>query len=246
MQALENNFLVSGESPQAFAALAAQWTKAFPGTSPALEILREDLIQTDWLRRRARLLLQQLKFDLDSTGLPPFFWNSFVQSHVRFFEKHAAHTQSEFRKAFQLISALKAPPAKITAEPAAAPPVAQHDPRRVVQQNVRITQVDGKTVTEYDLKPEFFLQPDIQDRVLGLSRQFFFEDGFVPAEYAYVLEHDGLQLGPCPYVFISYRIEDACDICRREIETQSQHLLDGPRWGYDRPDPGIHGRKQPR
>jgi hypothetical protein len=234
MLALDNNFLLPDESPQDFAAMASDWTEAFPGSSIIIESLREDLVLADWLRRRARRLLQQLKLDLHSTGLPPFYWDPFVQRHFRFLEKHASQTQNEFRKAFKLISALK--PAKAEEPPPAPPPEDKRDYRPVVPRTVRVKVVNGKTVTERDPGPDFLLREEVRARASGLWRTFHFKDGVIPEEYAYVLEHEGVQYEPAHIFLISYRIEDALDICRREIETKSEHLLDGPRWGYDRSD----------
>jgi hypothetical protein len=101
---MDQNFLLPDESPQDFAALTATWTKAFPGTDPCTETLREDLICADWLLRRARLILKEITLDLYFTGLPRFHWEPIVKRHYRFLEKHTAHTQNEFRKALKLIT----------------------------------------------------------------------------------------------------------------------------------------------
>jgi len=209
--------------------LQAAWQKDLPGNSHAIITLRNDLIRADWLRRRARVTLQQLQLDLYLTQLPIHYWDRLVQQQVRFFEKHAAHTQNEFRKALQLLQSQKTAQAKPEAPP--DPPKPARDYRPDIPQTVEVKIIDGKTITTTDLKPEDFLNTDLLS-VAGLVwRNFCFHNG-IPAEYAWATQHEDVDYGPAHYIQIAYTPEEFKEICLRELAARSEHVLDGNRSGY--------------
>jgi hypothetical protein len=221
--------LTSEESLTDLLDLRAAWEKDFPGDSQAMVTLRNDLIRADWLRRRARTILGQLQLDLSLTRLPMHYWDRQVQQQVRFFEKHAAHTQNEFRKALQLLQSQK--PAQSKPEAAPGPPKPERDYRPDIPQTVEVRIIEGKTITTTDLQREDFLETDLLKVAGNIWRNFCFHDG-IPAEYAWTTQHEGIEYGPSSYIQISYTPEEFKEICLRELAAGSEHVLDGMRCGY--------------
>jgi len=230
----EELLLTAGESLTDLINLHAAWLKDIPGQSHLILTLRHDLIRADWHRRRARTILQQFQLDLYLTGLPMQYWDPFIQKQIRFLEKHAAHTQNEFRKALQLIQSQK--PATAKPEDPPTPPKPQRDYSPNWMQTVKVSIVDGKTVTEYEPKQEDFLKPEILSLFGRAWRSYYFCNG-IPEEYAWVTQHRGIDHGPTKSISICHSMETFKEICEREIQTSAEHLLDGPRIGYEhRPD----------
>jgi len=205
------------------------WLQDFPGDSHAITTLRNDLIRADWLRRRARTVLQQFQLDLHLTGMPMQYWDRLVQHQIRFLEKHAAHTQNEFRKAFRLLQSQK--PAQTKPETPPKPKNDYGDHGAIFQQTIKVRIIDGKTITETDPKNEEFLEPELMKLAGVIWRNFCFYDG-IPEEYAWVTRNDGIDHGPYKHILITYSPEEFREICRRELETNAEHLLDGKRCGY--------------
>jgi len=225
----EEILLTAEESLDDLINLHAAWLKDLPGTSHALTTLRNDLIRTDWLRRRARNTLQHFQLELYLTLMPPQYWDRLVQHQVRFLEKQSDRAQNEFRKAFQLLQSLK--PASAKPEEPAPPPKPQRIFKPYWQQNIRVSRINGKTVTEFEPTPEDYLKPEILNFFGVVWRNFHFRDG-VPEEYAWALHHEGVEYPPAPFILITYEPEDFKDICLRELAANSEHLLDGNRSGY--------------
>jgi hypothetical protein len=225
------DLLLPGDSPHDLANLQAAWSKDFPGTTQSILTLRDDLIRADWSRRRARLLFHQLQSDLYLTGLPIPHWDRLTQKIFHFLERHQARTQLEFRAAFQLLHSLKSAPSK----PAAPPPPPKYVPAGVdFHQNAAIKIVDGKVVTETDFSAMHFLRPDIQAQALRFTRHFYFHDKHVPEPYQYVLQHAGVSYAPAHSIYITYTPAEFARLCRLELDSQSEYLLDGERLSYRR------------
>jgi hypothetical protein len=89
-------------------------------------------------------------------------------------------------------------------------------------------------VTRLDLDAAHWLSKYPWLHAKGFCRQLSFEDQVVPEEYTYALTHEGVTYGPCRTVFLYYSPEEFLRLCKLEIETGSDHLLDGERTAMDR------------
>jgi hypothetical protein len=106
-----------------------------------------------------------------------------------------------------------------------------------IQQTVEVTVVDGQTHSNIDADAHRWLPRLPMATAEYFTRHYFFPNAIVPPEYAFVLQHNGVQYQPMRSVFISYDNDEFKRLCQLEIDTNSPHLLDGKRLKYELPKP---------
>ncbi len=230
------SLLLPNESPEELENLNSAWVQNFPGDSFLQTTLRNDLVQTDWLRRRARNIFNQIQRDLYLTCLPFEYWKRLVQKHFQFFEKHAQRAQNEFRKALQFLIKTQ-PQAKSQKSTGEKPEPIDETPDLIGQltfyQDIYIDFKDGRWVHEFNPPSENVLDHGYRPKLWDVERNFIFKGDQVPEGFEFINIHKG-QRYPIGRVSVVYKIEEFERML--EIEAQTGKIIDGERFKYIRHD----------
>ena len=216
-----------------------------------MELLLDSLEYFRTAVARSRIAVQSFEAEMEATGLPCHVWPRPLFQRFRHLTQ--IHN-SDFRLFLKLQSTIasQAKPhnqAKPSSRKAAAeqetaevPPAAKKlDPRdRALHQNLIISTVDGKTHTRRDTSNQHWLNAPPLHLCNRWWRHFYFETAEIPPEYAWVNEHEGLIYKFTQSTFILYEADEFLRLCQLELDTQSEHAIDGARrsyWRYRDADP---------
>jgi hypothetical protein len=229
-----NHILVlPNESPEDLATLQLNYQQEFPGDTHLLRTLRHRLVKADWQLRRLDTAFTQLQFQLHQTGLPMHHWDTRTHRVLKTHQHHLSHADRDFQRAHKALqSAHNQSPKPEQTKPEAPPkpgsPVTYY-------QTAEIKLVDGKTVTKIlDCDAAYWLSKPSWPHAAGFARQLWFEDLIVPEPYQYALTHNDVAQAPCRCITIKYSPQEFMRLCRLEIDSNSEHLLDGKRLDYAR------------
>ncbi len=233
------SLLLPNENPEELARLNSAWTTEFAGESHLLSTLRNDVVQTDWVRQRAERVFRQLQLDVYWTGLPMEFWRAFTLKHFQFFKKHAHSAKREFRQALRFLQ-------KFLPTGAKAQKKAEEDAKPVLNLNPDLTgqltfeqlvylekNADGEWSHWYDPPSSRFLEPQFQPWFRDVKREFLCKESEeLPQKYAWVNVHGRERYANAKNTFIHYELETFQRIVAEEAQTGQ--LADGPRVNYTR------------
>ena len=125
------------------------------------------------------------------------------------------------------------PPTKTAKpEPPPPPPPQPLAKRRFFQTAIVTTTIDGKSITKVEPTAAYFREKKLWTLTDFVARQLHFVNGIIPKSYSYVLMHDGVTTRPAERFTITYDAEEFERLCELELETNSDHLLDGTRYDY--------------
>jgi hypothetical protein len=223
---------------QELATLHTKWETEFPGHSAAIQSLREILIDADLAVIHSRAAYQSFHLLTETIGLGMHLWPHKILQRFHCLERRQSHSSRRFTHALQALqaaTAFKSTPAKLPEKPADTPPVAPKiKGAAILLQNAQIKVIDGKVVTKLDTDAAFWCRQTLWETVSYVIRQMYFPDAIIPEPYAYVLAHRGVTYEPCNGISIAYSPAEFLRLCQLEVATNSEHLLDGERLGYER------------
>jgi hypothetical protein len=231
--------ILTNESPEAITHLQNKWQQDYPGDSHALTALRNNLVFAECHRNRVRSVFQQLQLELHFTGLPMHHWDRLTLRHYSDLDKLQSRAQRDFLKALQLLHDFsKSHDTRNVAkakQEAAAPKVFVPNTHTIEwAQYVTVEVIDGKVITKVAKDAAYWLREPTLHLAQGYCRHFYFPDAVIPEPYKYVLEDEGEPYEPARYFFISYAPDEFMRLCQLEVDTNSEHLLDGERTYFAR------------
>ena len=205
------------------------WEAEYPGTSASLCPLREAVIRAEQTLIQSREAFDALNTLLIATEVPMYDWPKPVYNRFRALKRADATDSRHLTVAIRALQqacaqAVKAKP-KPESEAAAEPPYIPAKP--VGLQTIGIEVRDGQIISTVFPDAAFFLTHGVGGRNSRVIRQFEFKDAVIPEAYAWVLTHDGVTHEPVDQISMTYSPEEFERLCRLEIDTRSEHVLDG-------------------
>jgi hypothetical protein len=203
------------------------WESEYPGTTKSLVCLRAAVIHAEQIANQSREAFHHFNQRLAATLAPMHNWPARVLQ--RFFALKRAHALDN-RHLTIAIRALhnaftQTAKAKPTSEAEAKPVYIPQKPRGL--QTIGIKVEDGEIISNVSPDAATFLKHGIWERFSMVTRQFEFKDAIIPESYAWILTHDGVTSAPGDFISVTYSPDEFERLCRLEIHTQSEHLLDG-------------------
>jgi hypothetical protein len=231
--------LLAAKQKRTTASLGAASSTPHPSCADSsegvLETLQESVAYAQSSLRKSRADLQHFEALLEETGvkiyaLPSSLMKSYTQLK-RLYEHNFRHfiAAEAALRALQTVTTNTAAQAKPAEPPKSKYPVVE---KIRLYQNVTVTVIDGKTVTKTDVSARELLASNQGDVASAWVRHYYFPTAEIPLEYAFVLEDDGLYYGATQSYFITYDVEEFLRLCQLEVDTGSEHVLDGKRVGY--------------
>ncbi len=208
-----------------FEQIQAAWLTQFPSTSPLISILRTALIFADWHCRQIQSHFYQLHRDLIATGLPMHHWDPLTLDTFTRLQRLNSKAQRDFHHALRILQASYQPPPP-QPKPPAPPPEPEPPSKTTIFQTVYLSYEDGKLVTRAEPDAAFFVRLNDWDRFSHFTRQFHFKDAHVPEPYLSLLTDEGITYEPQRFLQIGYWPDVFAELCQRELQTNSEHLLD--------------------
>jgi hypothetical protein len=206
-----------------------------------LELLRTEYADHHRRFAKSKAELEAFELRLESTGLPKWQWRKQVFRLLIQLKRQWERDLNRLLRMGRELKAFEAPAAAKPQNPPAEPPAAE--PKKKYQitqtQKVDVKIVDGKTETLFTPDAAHWIRVNCWHLARRFQRIYHFADKQVPPEYAYVLQNDGSRYPPTDFVYIHYETEEFQRICQREVETRSEHALDGERMNYSR----LHDRE---
>jgi len=173
---------------------------------------------------------------LEATELPMHQWRKPVLRHHTFLKKQTNTALRILLAAETSLRSHQTASAKSAAAAAKAePPAPKPLPKGEYTQDVKVTIENGQTVTQYNIDPRHWIRVNAWHLVKSFRRHYYFPAAEIPAEYAFVLEHNGYHYLPTKSVYITYHVDEFQRLCHLEVDSDSSHALDGERIGYYRP-----------
>ena len=204
--------------------------------SKILATVQQDLLDAcdDARQQRAKTKADYLAFELrlEATGIPKGEWHPQLLHRSIILKREWDHAIKNLLRVARDLKAFETPAsaaAKTETRPPAKPSTYYEG---VYIQSVDVRVVDGKTVSRFNYGPHHWIKVDAWHMVSSFRRHYRFVDKHVPPEYAFVLEHEGSRYAPTEILYIEYDSDEFKRICHREVETNSEHGLDGKRLAY--------------
>jgi hypothetical protein len=227
---------VHGPEPEP-ADLRRKWETEFPGHTAAIAALREIVIDAEATARHTRAAFQHLQLLTENTGIDRYAWPPPLFKRFTELRRHQAEDNRHFTLALQALqnacASQKTSEAKTSAKTLEEPPPPPAEPSKVMHnQSVEVTVIDGQVVTTAEPGAAFWCRVNVWDDTASFCRHFHFPNAIIPETYAWVLTHQGVTHPPRPRMSIYYSPEEFKRLCELELETASEHLLDGKRIYY--------------
>jgi len=197
-----------------------------------LETLRTEYADVHRRFAKSKAELGAFELHLEELGIPKWEWpKQVLKCLIELKREWESHLKILLRLGNEL-KAFEGPVHKKTENDEKLPAKPTRIYTAPYRQSVNVQIVDGKTVTRFGYDAAHWIKANAWYMVTRFQRAFTFVDKQIPPEYAYVLEHNGLRYGPTDAIFIEYESDEFKRMCEREVETQSEHALDGERVGY--------------
>lgn len=213
------------------------WKIDFPGDTHLLSILRDNVAAAESLLKQARRAFIELHHELDTLA-PMHIWEEELRLSYLFLRDHQSHFQCEFHRHLQALQTAYSAHLlneKIKSE---IPPPLLVAPEAPVElrQNLKVDTESGQVTTISDFPAEEVWKGQPWPDGYEFSRDFFFPDAVIPEPYSWVLTHEGVTHQPTRFISIVYSQQEFLRLCKLEIDTKSQFVLDGERLRASRRD----------
>jgi hypothetical protein len=211
------------------------WQKDYPGVTQAITSLREELIFADTDRLQTQSHLEHFRQSLAGSDLPTYLWETSVQKKLAWLPKQHARALQHFHRALKALQTAMPQPQTKSAKPEPLPlPQPEPPAPRKFFQTAIITTIDGASITKVEPTAAVACRKKLWDLTDYVARQFYFVDAIIPEPYNFVLTNNGVTSEPAERFTITYQSGEFERLCKRELETNSVHLLDGARHEYHR------------
>jgi hypothetical protein len=200
--------------------------------SDILDTLTQNLTHATTILRLTQSNLNQFLQHLESSFLPMCYWPITQLKRFSLLQKQNSQALRDFNQARQ--STITKPSESKSKPPEPPPPPPKPPIEKTLFQNIKVEVIDGKTVSTISPPAAFMVDKQISQHLDVVFRQFYFVNCIIPEEYAYILTHDGVAQEPTEYFRLSYTANELERISKLELNTRSQHALDGPRNSYRR------------